>query len=218
MVGVAADKECLNQFNSKGSINGHCGRDGKDNFVKCEPENVQCGTLQCKEGERQPVNEGDLHSRTIISIKGLEYECKATSGQLNANEYPDHGLVKDGTPCGDNLICLNQTCVSIFPHVDQTKCPTNDRGEECSKRGVCTNTNKCFCDMGWGGIDCSLIVLLTTPLPTEALPTPENTIKMEKKETPYGTSDQDRISTLSMVIILTVIVKCVFISFATLAV
>ena len=40
--------------------------------------------------------------------------------------------------------------------------------------------------MGWGGIDCSLIVLLTTPIPTEALPTPENTIKMEKKETPYG--------------------------------
>lgn len=38
--------------------------------------NVQCGTLQCKEGERQPVNEGDLYSRTIISIKGLEYECK----------------------------------------------------------------------------------------------------------------------------------------------
>lgn len=33
-----------------------------------------------------------------------------------------------------------------------------------------------------------------------------------------GTSDQNRISTLTMVIILTVIVKCVFISFATLAV
>lgn len=30
------------------------------------------------------------------------------------------------------------------------------------------------------------MVILTTPVPTEALPTPENTIKMEKKETPYG--------------------------------
>lgn len=40
--------------------------------------------------------------------------------------------------------------------------------------------------MGWGGIDCSLVVLLTTPIPTEAAPTQENTIKMEKKETPYG--------------------------------
>ncbi|XP_046802620.1 uncharacterized protein LOC111677536 isoform X5 [Lucilia cuprina] len=213
--GVAADKECFEQFNSKGSINGHCGRDGKDNFVKCEAENVQCGTLQCKEGERQPVNEGDLYSRTIISIKGLEYECKATSGQLNANEYPDHGLVKDGTPCGDNLICLNQTCVSIFPHVDQTKCPTNKQGQECSERGVCTNTNKCFCDMGWGGIDCSLIVLLTTPLPTEALPTPENTIKMEKKETPY--ENYHGSNTVFLVGVLMSVVGFVFVTFTLMA-
>ncbi|ALC49632.1 mmd, partial [Drosophila busckii] len=218
--GSAADRQCYEQFNSKGSINGHCGRDTNDQYIKCEPENVQCGTLQCKEGERQPVNDGidQLYSRTIISIKGQEYECKATSGQVGSNSYPEHGLVKDGTPCGDNLICLNQTCASLFPHVDQTKCPTNKQGQECSERGFCTNANRCFCDMGWGGSDCSQVVILTTPVPTEALPTPENTIKMEKKETPYGTSDQNRISTLTMVIILTVIVKCVFISFATLAV
>lgn len=43
--------------------------------------------------------------------------------------------------------------------------------------------------MGWGGIDCGLVVLLTTPLPTQAQPTPENKIIMEKKETPYGKMD-----------------------------
>jgi len=45
--------------------------------------NVQCGTLQCKEGERQPVNDGidQLYSRTIISIKGQEYECKCVAGE-----------------------------------------------------------------------------------------------------------------------------------------
>ncbi|XP_016973040.1 disintegrin and metalloproteinase domain-containing protein unc-71 isoform X5 [Drosophila rhopaloa] len=218
--GSAADRQCYEQFNSKGSINGHCGRDANEHYIKCEPENVQCGTLQCKDGERQPVNDGidQLYSRTIISIKGQEFECKATSGQVGSNSYPEHGLVKDGTPCGDSLICLNQTCVSLFPHVDQTKCPANSQGQECSEHGVCTNSNRCFCDMGWGGNDCSAVVLLTTAVPTEAVPTSENTIKMEKKETPYGTSDQNRISTLTMVIILTVIVKCVFISFATLAV
>lgn len=61
---------------------------------------------------------------------------RATSGQVGSNSYPEHGLVKDGTPCGDNLICLNQTCVSLFPHVDQTKCPTNKQGQECSEHGV----------------------------------------------------------------------------------
>lgn len=61
---------------------------------------------------------------------------------MGANEYPDHGLVKDGTPCGNNLICLNQTCVSIFPHIDQTKCPTDSQGKECSGRGVSNMTKE----------------------------------------------------------------------------
>ncbi|XP_030378642.1 uncharacterized protein LOC115627181 [Scaptodrosophila lebanonensis] len=215
--GFAADRQCYEQFNSKGSINGHCGRDANDHYIKCEPENVQCGTLQCKEGERQPVNDGidQLYSRTIISIKGQEYECKATSGQVGSNSYPEHGLVKDGTPCGDNLICLNQTCVSLFPHVDQTKCPTNKQGQECSERGVCTNSNRCFCDMGWGGVDCSSVVLLTTSLPTEAIPTSESTIKMEKKETPY--ENYHGSNTVFLVGVLMSVVGFVFITFTLMA-
>ncbi|XP_067640130.1 disintegrin and metalloproteinase domain-containing protein unc-71 isoform X10 [Eurosta solidaginis] len=216
--GSAADRQCYEQFNSKGSISGHCGRDANEGYIKCEPENVQCGTLQCKEGERQPATEegkDQLYSRTIISIKGLEYECKATTGQLGSKKFPEHGLVKDGTPCGENLICLNQTCVSIFPHIDQTKCPTNKQGQECSERGVCTNTNRCFCDMGWGGIDCSLVVLLTTPLPTEALPTAENTIKMEKKETPY--ENYHGSNTVFLVGVLMSVVGFVFVTFTLMA-
>ncbi|XP_055911641.1 disintegrin and metalloproteinase domain-containing protein unc-71 isoform X6 [Eupeodes corollae] len=215
--GSAADRQCYEQFNSKGSINGHCGRDANEHYIKCDPENVQCGTLQCKEGERQPINDGidQLYSRTIISIKGVEYECKATSGQVGSNEYPEHGLVKDGTPCGDNLICVNQTCVSLFPHIDQTKCPANKQGQECSDHGVCTNTNRCFCDMGWGGMDCSLIVILTTPMPTQALPTPENTIKMEKKETPY--ENYHGSNTVFLVGVLMSVVGFVFVTFTLMA-
>lgn len=48
--------------------------------------------------------------------------------------------------------------------------------------------NRCFCDLGWGGMDCSLRIELTTPQPqlTTIKQSLENTIKMEKKETPYG--------------------------------
>lgn len=36
--GTAADRQCYDQFNTKGSINGHCGTDQNGHYVKCEPE------------------------------------------------------------------------------------------------------------------------------------------------------------------------------------
>lgn len=103
--GVAADQQCYDQFNTKGSINGHCGKDLNGDYKKCELEyvskailpatlneltqnclsllrfsyrNVKCGSLQCKDGDRQPTIAGmdQMSSKTIISIKGVEYECK----------------------------------------------------------------------------------------------------------------------------------------------
>lgn len=61
---------------------------------------------------------------------------RTTSGPSPTPEIPHYGLVRDGTPCGKNLICVNQTCVSIFPHIDQTRCPTNHNNEECNGQGV----------------------------------------------------------------------------------
>lgn len=131
--------------------------------------NVICGSLQCKDGDRQPAIEGmdQLNSRTIISIKGVEYECKwviefetiewtlfffcsestpaneriviicrTTSGTAPSSDFTENGLVRNGTPCGTDLVCVNQTCVSIFPHIDQTKCPTNQNNIECYGQGV----------------------------------------------------------------------------------
>lgn len=36
--GTAADRQCYDQFNTKGSINGHCGSDHNGKFVTCAPE------------------------------------------------------------------------------------------------------------------------------------------------------------------------------------
>ncbi|XP_047110885.1 disintegrin and metalloproteinase domain-containing protein 22 isoform X1 [Schistocerca piceifrons] len=230
--GIAADEQCYNQFNSKGSINGHCGMDATTGqYIKCEPENVRCGSLQCQLGNRYPIVPGldQLYSRTIISIKGVEYECKATSGAIDSPGLPLMGLVKDGTPCGESLICLNQTCTSLYPHIDPNKCPSNHHSEECSGHGVCTNVNKCYCEMGWSGSDCSIQLEVTlSPLYTTVTTISHaggtkngitNTLEpyMVKKETPYGSSNNN-LSTLTMVFILVVVVNSVIIIFACMAV
>lgn len=61
---------------------------------------------------------------------------RTTSGPAITREYTEDGLVHDGAPCGKNLVCVNQTCVSIFPYIDQTKCPTDGNNVECYGQGV----------------------------------------------------------------------------------
>lgn len=75
-----------------------------------------------------------VEERLIVIRSRLVY--RTTTGNGEKSDLPQHGLVRDGTPCGDNLICLNQTCTSIFPYIDQLKCPTNNNNQECSGRGV----------------------------------------------------------------------------------
>ncbi|XP_021934783.1 disintegrin and metalloproteinase domain-containing protein 19 isoform X5 [Zootermopsis nevadensis] len=224
--GIAGDKQCFDQFNSKGSINGHCGIDDNGQYIKCDPENVRCGSLQCKLGNRYPLNGKDqLYSTTIISIKGEEYECKhatsrSTGGTKDSSGNRDMGLVRDGTPCGDNLICVNQTCTSIFPHIDQGKCPSNHNNLECSGHGVCSNVNKCYCEMGWSGPDCSIQIEMTLPpehttARSADMQTTKEGTKVTKKETPYESYHST--NTVFLVGMLMLVVGGVFIVFALMA-
>ncbi|XP_030767435.1 disintegrin and metalloproteinase domain-containing protein 11 [Sitophilus oryzae] len=217
---IAAAPECFDMFNSKGSIHGHCGSDNMGNFLKCTPENVRCGSLQCQLGMRHPASErpDQQFYRTITNIKNVEYECKSTL-TTDADDIPPLGLVRDGTPCGDNLVCSNQSCVTIFPYLKQDKCPSNTNTVECSGHGSCTNENKCYCDLGFSGTDCSIQVEVTPPPPILTPPADIKTTNlqehMKKKETPY--EDYHGSNTVFLVGILMSVVGGVFVVFATMA-
>lgn len=35
---IGADRQCFEQFNSKGAVTGHCGKDSTGNYIKCDME------------------------------------------------------------------------------------------------------------------------------------------------------------------------------------
>lgn len=133
----------------------------------------------------------------------------------------DFGMVQDGTKCGDEMICLNQSCISIRPMKSYTRCPADSQNLECSGRGICSNMNTCVCAEGFGGPDCSKVVT-TFPPPLYPTPPPMSPTSAGQESpviTPSNTyilkeSDSD---TIIMVIVLVAGVGSVFMLFAFMA-
>ncbi|XP_042884522.1 disintegrin and metalloproteinase domain-containing protein unc-71-like [Penaeus japonicus] len=172
--GQASDETCYRQFNVDGVIYGNCGRHRNGSYIKCELGNIMCGTLQCQLGMQHPVtpNMDQSYSRTIVAMGGQEYECKTVRYEVldDRRRDADWTLVQDGTACGEKLICMNQTCESIYPYIEPGQCKTNNNALECSGHGVCSNMNSCYCNRGWTGADCSIFdnsSIYTTPYPPE---------------------------------------------------
>ncbi|XP_071515149.1 disintegrin and metalloproteinase domain-containing protein unc-71 isoform X3 [Panulirus ornatus] len=172
--GQASDETCYKQFNVDGVIYGNCGRHHNGSYIKCELGNIMCGTLQCQHGMQHPVtpNMDQSYSRTIVAMGGQEYECKTVRYEMGDDgKGGDWTLVHDGTACGEKLICVNQTCESLYPYIEPGHCETNNNALECSGHGVCSNINSCYCTPGWTGIDCSIFdnsSLYTTPHPEDS--------------------------------------------------
>ncbi|KAI1292849.1 Disintegrin and metalloproteinase domain-containing protein 23 [Halotydeus destructor] len=229
-----SDLVCFQNFNAQGTLRGNCGLDGNGNHVKCSPENIICGSLQCQFGIKDfPKQMRKEYLRTSVHTNGIEYECNVAGG-TTVDNIPDMILVQDGTKCSDNKICVNQTCVSIDLFIEPGDCPTNNNALTCSGHGVCSNINSCHCDQGWTGHDCSqkssgigststgmtgsgrfLPKKPIVPLPADTRSIDElmsNTTKL----TDYGTR-KNTLSAAHLVMILVSIVGGVFIFFALLA-
>ncbi|XP_045138009.1 disintegrin and metalloproteinase domain-containing protein 23-like isoform X4 [Portunus trituberculatus] len=199
--GQASDETCYKQFNVNGVINGNCGRHHNGTYIKCELGNIMCGTLQCQQGMGHPVspNADQSYSRTIVAMAGQEYECKTVRYEMSDERKGrgDWTLVRDGTACGEKLICVNQTCESLYPYIEPGHCETNNNALECSGHGVCSNVNSCYCTPGWTGVDCSIFdnsSLYTTPYPDAPQRTqrPTTTEKNTKNSTSNSSSTPGR--------------------------
>jgi len=231
-----AERECFNHYNMQGTNMGNCGENkykyggSEAEFKKCQLSEVMCGTLHCQGGLDKPIVSEGSESHIIMqtSFHQRDVECKLMMKGGDSSSSADLGLVRDGSKCGNNRICLNQTCKDLGETRAYTKCPqsmstTGEGMMECSGNGKCSNINTCVCDIGWGGLDCGtrMQVMTTRPTPTGGgeRNTPAGATHPDEGPTKSHThvlkeSDSD---TIIMVIVLVVGVGCIFLLFAIMA-
>lgn len=71
---------------------------------------------------------------SFVSFRTVRYEVSD-----ERKGRGDWTLVRDGTACGEKLICVNQTCESLYPFIEPGHCETNNNALECSGHGVSIN-------------------------------------------------------------------------------
>ncbi len=87
-------------------------------------------------GSQKPRIPQSTYSSHTQTVDGREVQCKVMSGTFDPEVTEDYGMVQDGTKCGEEMICMNQTCISLRPLKTYTRCPVDVNNVECSGRGV----------------------------------------------------------------------------------
>ncbi|XP_051871767.1 disintegrin and metalloproteinase domain-containing protein 22 isoform X5 [Pristis pectinata] len=149
----AADQLCYEKLNIEGTEKGNCGKD-KGTWIQCNKQDVLCGYLLCADMSSVPrVGElwGDV---TMTSFLQKHKHINCSGGHVILDEETDLGYVQDGTPCGQDRMCINHKCLPLKAFNFST-CPGTSGAKRCSGHGICSNEVKCACDPSWDGSDCS---------------------------------------------------------------
>ncbi|XP_067323513.1 disintegrin and metalloproteinase domain-containing protein 20-like [Anolis sagrei] len=140
---VTASKSCFRNINAQGDRFGNCGlKHGM--YRKCTPEHSQCGRILCENIHQLPFLE---EHNTLIQMVVGDKECWSTDYH-SGMERLDTGAVRDGTPCGPDMMCIDGKCVSVS--LLKYDCNVT----KCHNRGICNSLKNCHCDYGWAPPEC----------------------------------------------------------------
>jgi len=149
------------RFNTAGADGRNCGTKLiTTEFIKCEPQNAQCGKVFCNPKTDTPkVVIGDPSSvrrfaYTTRTTQGSAAYCHSVETTYMAGpNQKDITIVRDGAYCGNGDICVDQKCTNLSSITELvSECDPKD----CSKRGVCNNVGNCHCEPGYGGVACNI--------------------------------------------------------------
>ncbi|XP_044293307.1 disintegrin and metalloproteinase domain-containing protein 2-like [Varanus komodoensis] len=136
---------CYEEVNSQADRFGHCGTDGRSGFKTCSLRNIRCGKLICTYPYTTPFTKMKVPV-LYTPVKGtvcISLDLKQPEGAS------DPMLVKEGTKCGVEKVCIKQVCEkhSILRY----DC---DPGKKCSGHGLCNSKKNCHCHPGWAPPNC----------------------------------------------------------------
>ncbi|XP_066441558.1 disintegrin and metalloproteinase domain-containing protein 22 isoform X3 [Eleutherodactylus coqui] len=149
---AAADRYCYDKLNIEGTEKGNCGRN-KDTWIQCSKQDVLCGYLLCSNISGLPRLGELVDSITTSSVQNQGKFFNCSGGHVKLDEETDLGYVEDGTPCGEQMMCLDHRCLPV-DHFNFSSCLGSTK-KICSGHGICSNELKCVCDEEYTGDDCS---------------------------------------------------------------
>ncbi|KAM6431851.1 disintegrin and metalloproteinase domain-containing protein 2-like isoform 5-T5 [Liasis olivaceus] len=136
--------QCYEEINSQKDRMGHCGSTARG-YQSCQWQDLKCGKLVCEYPNRVPFF---MENAAIIYAKVQNRLC-VTLDYMKGPGVKDPFLVRDGTTCAKNKICMNQKCVDRA--IIRLTC---DAEKKCHGKGKCNNKGNCHCNMGWAPPDC----------------------------------------------------------------
>ncbi|XP_033027938.1 disintegrin and metalloproteinase domain-containing protein 18-like isoform X5 [Lacerta agilis] len=142
----SGSSQCYEEINSQRDRMGHCGSSAKG-YENCQWQDLKCGKLVCEYPGKKPYA---IENAAIIYAKVQNRLC-VTLDYMKGPGVKDPFLVRDGSICGDNKVCMTQKCVDRS--VLKTTC---DPVKKCNRKGVCNNKGNCHCNMGWAPPDCTM--------------------------------------------------------------
>jgi disintegrin and metalloproteinase domain-containing protein 12 len=143
--------ECYTEVNTQGTVYGHCGFDDTQ-YLPCIARNALCGQLQCADGGELKTTPG---FPVTFTLNSPSFTCKSVTTDAGTDEISP-GLIRDGTKCGEEMVCFRTKCVSVGSF-DIPSCPVDNSGEVCSGNGQCNNQNQCSCFVGFTGQLCNQV-------------------------------------------------------------